>query len=191
MITKINEDFNFKLQRNFDVSDITKRIENISSEWFADTTRQELYPNHKETQSIFIYDHSNAWKNGEPYEIVVNDSQKEMQELLKPIVDYLETLHDGMVGKCLFINLPAGKEVLEHEDMGDYLGAVRRHHIAIKTNKDVLFFVGGESKNMEIGDCWEINNSKMHSVINSGNTGRVHLLIDILPNKFINGENNG
>jgi hypothetical protein len=189
MISKIDENFNFKFHNSFDVSNITKRIESISSEWFADTTRQDTYLNHKETQSIFIYDHSNTWTNGDPYDIVVNGSQKEMQELLKPIVDYLESLHDGVVGKCLFINLPAGKEVSEHPDIGDYLGAVRRHHIAIKTNKDVLFFVGGEPKNMQIGDCWEINNSKMHSVINSGDTGRVHLLIDILPHKFINGKN--
>ena len=38
---------------------------------------------------------------------------------------------------------------------------------------------------MKVGECWEINNSLLHSVENNGKTERIHLLVDILPNKFI------
>jgi hypothetical protein len=38
---------------------------------------------------------------------------------------------------------------------------------------------------MKVGDCWEVNNNKEHAVKNLGQTDRIHLMIDIMPNQFI------
>jgi hypothetical protein len=38
---------------------------------------------------------------------------------------------------------------------------------------------------MGTGECWEINNSRIHYVNNGSKIDRVHLLIDIMPNKEI------
>lgn len=186
MVDKLNEAFNYRFHGNLDVSEIAKHLDTYSHEWFINNSRQKISPVHKETTSVFVYDHNAMWSIRDPYQLISNDSQKKMQELLHPLIHRLENIHDGKVGKCLFIKLPAGKSVAPHTDKLDYLGAVRRHHIAIKTNKDVFFFVNKEAKNMEVGDCWEINNSLEHYVTNSGETERIHLLVDIMPNRFIN-----
>lgn len=185
MISKISEPFNYRLHGKFDVSAIADLLSTYSDEWFANKDRQVIYEVHKETNSIFIYDHSNVWSLGDKYDLKVNDSQSAMAALVSPIVKSLEAIHDGKVGKCIFIKMPAHKSVGEHRDAMDYLGAVRRHHIAIKTNENVVFFVNKERKNMKVGECWEINNNLLHSVENNGDSERIHLMIDILPNKFI------
>lgn len=185
MISKFNENFNFRFHGNFDVSGIAKHLSTYSDEWLENKDRQVLYEVHKETNSIFIYDHENTWVLGDKYDLKVNNSQSVMADLVSPIVKSLESIHDGKVGKCIFIKMPAHKSVGEHMDRMDYLGAVRRHHIAITTNEEVLFFVNKEPKHMRVGECWEINNSRLHSVENNGESDRIHLMIDILPNKFI------
>ena len=185
MISKVNEPFNYKFHGMFDVSKISDYLLTYSDEWFLDKERQMAYEVHKETNSIFIYDHATNWFIGNKYNLKINNAQSAMIELVSPIVKSLESIHDGKVGKCLFIKLPPNKSVGEHTDKMDYLGAARRHHIPITTNEDVLFFVNKESKNMKIGECWEINNSLLHSVENNGSTERIHLMLDILPNKFI------
>jgi hypothetical protein len=188
MISKIDEPFNYRFHGNFDTSSIAKRLSTYSEEWFENKDRQILYEVHKETNSIFVYDHANTWALGDNYDLKVNENQSVMIDLVSPIVKSLESIHDGKVGKCVFIKMPAHKSVGEHTDKMDYLGAVRRHHIAITTNDDVLFFVNKESKNMKVGECWEINNNLLHSVENNGDSERIHLMVDILPNKFIQGK---
>ncbi len=185
MLSKIGEPFNYRFHGNFDVSAIADMISTYSDEWYANKDRQSMYEVHKETNSVFIYDHSNSWTLGDKYDLKVNDSQSAMATLVLPIIKNLELVHDGKVGKCVFIKMPPHKSVGEHRDNLDYLGAVRRHHIAITTNKNVLFFVNKESKNMAVGECWEINNNLLHRVENNGDSERIHLMIDILPNKFI------
>jgi hypothetical protein len=44
--------------------------------------------------------------------------------------------------------------------------------------------VNKESENMAEGYIYEINNSKIHSVYNGGSENRIHLIIDILPERF-------
>jgi aspartyl/asparaginyl beta-hydroxylase (cupin superfamily) len=102
--------------------------------------------------------------------------------MIEPIIKELEKIHNGKVAKCLFIKLPSKKNVKEHKDLGNYFNAIKRHHIAIETNKETFFYINNEKKNMEVGDCWEINNMRSHYVKNNGETDRIHLLIDILPN---------
>ena len=52
--------------------------------------------------------------------------------------------------------------------------------------KDVYFYVDDGVLNMLEGECWEINNMKSHEVINNSDEDRIHLMIDIIPNKYIN-----
>jgi hypothetical protein len=92
---------------------------------------------------------------------------------------------DGKMGQVLFIKLPAKKIIDPHEDHGDYLHCVARYHIPIITNLGVKFIIDGESKHVPEGECWEINNNKTHAVENNGEEDRIHLLIDIMPNKYL------
>jgi aspartyl/asparaginyl beta-hydroxylase (cupin superfamily) len=59
----------------------------------------------------------------------------------------------------------------------------RRNHVPIITSGNVIFGVGSERVNMQIGECWEINNYRFHWVDNNSDIDRVHLLVDIMPNE--------
>jgi hypothetical protein len=185
-LSKQDEFFNFLFHKNYDISEISKHLLSFTKEWFIDTSRQELYVSHRETNSYFINEHSNSWKINDSYNPEFKCTDEKLWQLIKPIIQEFEKIHDGKMGKVLFINLPAEKVIDGHFDRGDYLDVVRRHHLAITTNPKVLFSVGNETLNMAIGECWEINNNHFHSVSNLGETNRIHLLFDIIPNKYLN-----
>jgi hypothetical protein len=184
-MSKKKEEFNFIFHGKFDVSEISRHLSTYEKEWKVDTSRQDLHGVHKHTESAFIYEYPSSWKISEPYSLQKKSTDMYMLDMIEPIIKQLELIHQGRVGKVLFIKLPPSKEIDMHADFGDYLESVRRHHIAIITNPDVSFIVNNEKKHLKVGDCWEVNNNLIHYVENSGNTDRIHLLIDILPNRVI------
>lgn len=186
---KQNEKFNFKLRKTFDISEIENKIRLFNSEWFIDVSTQTKYWPHKSTNTYFLVEHSYDWQYGDEYIPEYRYLNIELWEAIKPIVNYLESVVDGKMGKVMLVNLPGGKDVLEHKDSGDYLDIVRRFHIPIITNDNVWFKIEDEVKNMKAGECWEINNSKLHSVKNEGVENRVHLMIDIMPMIGVNSNN--
>jgi aspartyl/asparaginyl beta-hydroxylase (cupin superfamily) len=72
-----------------------------------------------------------------------------------------------------------------HVDGGVMLQLGRRIHIPLITNPKVIFEVFGESKYLEVGNWYEINNIIPHSVINDSEYDRVHFIIDLMPSKHL------
>jgi hypothetical protein len=184
---KREEEWRYIYRGKHDVSGIAERLSSYNEEqWWLDRTRQQTPPFvHRETTSLFISEII-GWEPGMPYNPTFRLEDDVLWKMVKPIIDHYEEMHDGKVGKAVFLRLPEDKIVYQHYDEGDYLGLVHRHHIAIKTNPEATFLIDQEKKHMEVGDCWEINNARFHGVINSGKTERIHLLFDIMPNKYIN-----
>lgn len=187
-LIKLKENFTFKFYKFFDVSKIQEHISKYNDEWTIDTSRQDTHDTHKYTNAYFIVEHRSDWKYGEEYNTNFVCKDLKLWELIEPITKELELIVDGKIGKVTLIKLFDKKNVSPHRDYGDYLGFVRRFHIPIFTNKDVLFGIETTKQHMAVGECWEINNSKSHFVINSGNEDRIHLLIDIMPNYIIRKE---
>lgn len=182
---KLLENFNFKYIKNFDTFKIKNEILLFDKEWNEDSSRQEKYAAHSKTFSYFCYDYSEFSQQDEAYTLQTKTTNDKILELVEPIIKDLEEIHKGKRGKVLFIKLPSRCEVNIHRDRGYYLGIIRRHHIPIITNNECVFEVNCDMLNMLEGECWEINNSKYHYVNNNGETDRVHLMIDIIPDKFI------
>lgn len=181
------EDLNFKFAyvKNYDVSEIKNIIETLEQEWKIDVSRQKTFKVHKHTESYSINKVSLDWQPNTDLLAMPQTQTSELSELALGIARDLEHKLDGKMGQVLFIKLEAGKSIDKHIDGGEYLKCVARHHIPIITNLDVAFIIGGESKHLQEGECWEISNIKEHAVINNGNADRIHLLIDIIPNKFL------
>lgn len=183
---KLQEQFCFRKIGDFDVSEIKNIILSLTDEdWKSDKTRQQSYDLLRNTESYFIYQTKQDWMLSEPFASSRKTDDDRLHDLVEPIVKHLENNHNGTRGKVLFTRLPSGKDIPKHQDAGDYLYLVRRHHIAINTNENITFTVGKEIINMEEGECWEINNSRLHSVNNNSNDMRIHLIIDIMPNSAL------
>jgi aspartyl/asparaginyl beta-hydroxylase (cupin superfamily) len=193
MKSKADLNFNFNPVSSFDVESLVDRVNKFSNEWDIDTSRQstvyEGRPNpHVNTHTYIIQNSSLYWERGTLFSKELID--QEFYELLKNIVKELEDRMVGQSARILLIKLDANSEVFVHKDSGDYLSNVRRFHIPLITNEKVYYTVGGEEISMEQGKCYEINNLKLHSVNNTSDYDRVHLLIDIMPECEIKTINN-
>jgi len=183
-MNKISEEFNLLLHKKYDVSEIKNYISKYSSEWDLDTSRQK-FDTHRETKSIFLYKSELAWDGKSPFisSEVLDDMQ--LKNLIDPIIFDFQKIHNGKVGQALLVKLPNGKSIPKHSDSGYYLMQGRRHHLPISSDGLTEFTVNGETVRMQEGECWEINNAKVHSVNNNGSQDRIHLIFDIVPNYVI------
>jgi Aspartyl/Asparaginyl beta-hydroxylase len=172
---------NYRVIGSFDVSKIKSILVAYKEEWEKNKSRQERYKLfHGDSKNIFITDIDAMW-DGVGYPLVRHEVEEDLKKHTLEIVASLEQQLGGKVGKSLYINLPAGKKVNPHVDMGYYLSSVHRLHIPIMTHDDVDFFVDGEKFNMKQGTCYELNNVRTHAVDNRSTVDRIHLLVDIMP----------
>ena len=172
------------MQGTYPIDEIFNVASGLDKEWNLYTSRQkEVYDDrvnpHLHTNTYIIQYHPLDWIFGTPIQSATMD--KDLMDLISPIIENLEDEIVGKSARVLLIKLGAGKDVALHVDGGDYLSSVRRFHIPIITNDNVFYTVNKETINMKAGECWEINNLKYHSVLNDSEEDRVHLLIDILP----------
>ena len=187
-MNKINDPFTFRLVNNFNVDRLKSIVENFDHEWLIDTDRQNDTVHHTKTFSYFIWDGDISWVPNTEYVPRYMASSYTIYREVDKIISVLEKSLNGKVGRAMFIKLPAGQVITPHPDQGDYLMTVRRCHIPLITNDDIKFTVGDHTMSLKQGECWEINNSKIHEVKNLSNSDRVHLLIDIIPNEYLNGD---
>jgi len=180
------EPFTFRHIRNIDVSRIKELTAALTEEqWLENTSRQVTFENHALTQTYFLTNYPLEWRLGNSYQGSVSYPNSELWAEIKPIVQFLEAFHNGKAGRVMLPKLKAGGNIQPHQDGGDYLDVVRRHHIPIITDPEVLFFIDGRGINMREGELWEINNMLTHEVQNPSNTDRVHLMVDIIPSKYL------
>ena len=56
-----------------------------------------------------------------------------------------------------------------------------RIHVPITTNPRVRFMIGGRPYQFKVGEAYEINNQKQHSVANKGKEDRITFIFDYVP----------
>ncbi len=97
---------------------------------------------------------------------------------VKPVLRTLQFLLQGKsVGKVLITKLKPGKFITPHRDEGDSGLYYDRFHIPLQAGG--LFIAGDEAVRMGVGEVWWFNNQAVHSVINTGEQERIHLIVDI------------
>lgn len=174
---------NIDIFDKYDISIIKELISKIPEEdWVRNTSRQNTFEVHKNTKTIFNTDFPNSW-DGVGYPIVKYELPAALQQQVDHYIKILEDKYNGKVGKSMFSMLNPESFIAPHVDGGLYLTKCKRCHIVIKTNDFVHFFAGNEWTIFEEGDCFELNNQVMHSVINYSKEPRIHLMIDIILNE--------
>ncbi|KAA2241719.1 aspartyl/asparaginyl beta-hydroxylase domain-containing protein [Chitinophaga agrisoli] len=83
------------------------------------------------------------------------------------------------------LSLAPGSVIKPHKDPGcAYHDGQFRIHIPIVTNPEVYFTIEDEKLQLKAGECWYMNFSATHSIVNQGSTARIHLVIDGLRNDW-------
>ena len=164
----------FKYVGEIDASTIVKKVDSISSSWEEFDYRQNTYQVHQHTQTIpILFDADFRLSTPSKWYPLFEEHLRKLQDIAAKFYG------DGYIIRCILTNLKANKNIAPHIDGGDSLITCKRIHVPIITTDKVLFTVGGEEKNMRVGEMWEINNGKKpHAVYNNSDEDRVHLIFD-------------
>lgn len=149
--------------------------------WIANQQRQIDYDVHRQTQSVVLVFCDGPGKN-----LVV--SKQEGWDLLADVaVPLMHGLIEesypagGTIIRAMAAKLLAGGRINPHFDSHPTFRHSHRIHVPITTNNRVRFMIDGRPYRMRVGQAYEINNQKTHSVINSAAEDRITFIFDYLP----------
>jgi len=154
--------------------------------WREDSYRQEAFEVHHDTESIvLVFVDIERWPN-----IVVSQEPgwDRLADVALPVMnDIISRLYPpgGTVIRAMAAKLLAGKKITPHVDKHQSFHKGHRIHIPITTNPRVRFMIDGQPYQFKLGEAYEINNQKKHSVMNKGNEDRITFIFDYVPPELV------
>ena len=146
--------------------------------WREQQYRQRAYDVHHQTESIVLIFCDNEWPN---VSVQRETGWGRLAKEAAPIMDALIArcyAPGGTILRAMAAKLKAGGRIKPHVDALPSFRAGHRIHVPLTTNPGVRFTVDGRPLIMEIGRAYEINNQKMHSVMNAGAEDRITFIFD-------------
>jgi len=150
--------------------------------WREELYRQESYDVHRDTESIvMVFTDLEDWPN------ITIKKEPGWDRLVK---DAVPLMHDiigrfypkgGSIIRAMAAKLSAGGKIKPHRDSHPSFHVGHRIHVPIKTNTRVRFMIDGRPYRLQVGQAYEINNQKNHSVMNKGSEDRITFIFDYVP----------
>ena len=150
--------------------------------WEEDQYRQDAYEVHRATQSIvMIFVDTDRW----PDIIVTREAGwNRLADVALPLMNDIIERHyppGGTVIRAMAAKLLAGMNIETHLDKHPSFHCGHRIHVPITTNPRVRFNISGQPYQFKVGEAYEINNQKTHSVMNKGTADRITFIFDYVP----------
>jgi len=83
--------------------------------------------------------------------------------------------------RAMAAKLLAGGKITPHVDKHLSFHTGYRIHVPITTNPRVRFMIDGRPHQLQVGQAYEINNQKNHSVMNKAKQDRITFIFDYVP----------
>lgn len=150
--------------------------------WYEQELRQSEYDVHRYTESIvLVFTDGSGWPNIEVskqpgWERLVDEAMPLMHGIIGNGYPAGGTIIRAMAAKLL-----AGGKIKPHRDAHPSFHFSHRIHVPITTNSRVRFMIDGRPYRLEVGQAYEINNQKVHSVMNKGAEDRITFIFDYVP----------
>ncbi len=157
-------------------------LEQESEAWKEDKYRQEAFEVHHATESIvMLFVDIERWP-----ELVVKQEPgwPRLFDVALPLMNDIISRHyppGGTVIRAMAAKLLAGGKITPHIDQHPSFRSGHRIHIPITTNPRVRFMIDGRPYQFKVGNAYEINNQKTHSVMNKGDDDRITFIFDYVP----------
>lgn len=154
--------------------------------WTEDQYRQEEYDVHRATQSIvMLFADVEHWPD-----VVVKQEPgwPRLADVALPLMnDIIKRFYPpgGTVIRAMAAKLLAGGKITPHVDRHPSFHRGHRIHIPVTTNPRVRFMIDGQPYHLKVGEAFEINNQKSHSVMNKGNDDRITFIFDYVPPELV------
>jgi hypothetical protein len=150
------------------------------SAWYVDNRRQDDYEVHAETQSIIL-----VYFTGWPEVRVAHAAGwNDFGHLAMPVMREIVARHyppGGLVMRVILARLLPQCRIDKHYDKHPSFSVAHRIHVPLLVNPEVEFIVGAERIALQAHHAFELNNLMAHSVVNNGDSARVHLIFDYSP----------
>jgi hypothetical protein len=181
--------WNFEDFGQVEISSIQNEVMSYYDEWLIDTSRQDTFQTHKDTFAIELTALDYLHGIGMPGDCITTKklNNKSAKIELDQLINKVEQLAAGKLIRAEFISLKPKSRIRTHKDRSDLLYLSRRFHVPIKTNPYVTFSAGLDVRHLYPGRLYELNNINYHSVKNDGNENRIHLILDVLPEQYLEG----
>lgn len=116
----------------------------------------------------------------------LNTPELEKSPYLKSIIETFQK--KTTVNLVRLLRLAPNAVVKEHTDptLGlEVEKSMIRLTIPIFNSKDMVFNINKTPVNMKPGECWYLDLTRPHEIINNVNEERINLTIDMIPNKWV------
>lgn len=165
-----------------DVKVIEEEVLNLTQEqWVEWDLRQNRYKVHSATESYPLM-FSEYGEDPKTYNI-----ESPLWNASQHLISKLESFYNRKIGAAVYVKLKPRTNIIPHTD-GGWFNNTHRVHVPIVTDKRILFSLEGKKFHLERGVIYELNNLVEHGVENPTDVARVHLMIDILPDRVLNPE---
>jgi hypothetical protein len=150
--------------------------------WKEDKYRQEEFEVHHATESIVVlFVDLERWPD-----VVVSQEPgwPRLADVALPVMNEIITKHyptGGTVIRAMAAKLRSGGIINPHTDKHPSFHVGHRIHVPITTNPRVRFMIDGLPYQFKVGEAYEINNQKTHSVMNKGPEDRITFIFDYVP----------
>ncbi len=175
-----------KLPFTFDVEKMRAEIEKMDLQDFVYYDVQPLRgPAHQIDSSVPFPPPADDYADGSWCDWL-DTTALQNSPYLNEVVDFFKD--KTKVTLVRLLRLEAGAVVKEHTDptLGIQIErSVIRLTIPILVNDDVTFYLNKEPVNMGMGECWYLRLTDPHSIVNAGNTQRINMSIDMIPNEWV------
>jgi len=150
--------------------------------WNENEQRQKDYEVHEQTRSIvLLFANVEQWP---AIDVTKQPGWDRLAEVAMPVMhEIIRNWYPagGTIIRAMAAKLLAGGRILPHRDSHPSFAVGHRIHVPIVTNPRVRFMIDGRPYQLEVGQAYEINNQKTHSVMNKGTTDRINFIFDYVP----------
>lgn len=150
--------------------------------WHEQEHRQHAYEVHRQTESIvLVFTDGSGWPS---LEVSKQPGWGRLADAAVPVMhDIIGRFYEpgGTIIRAMAAKLVAGGKIRPHRDSHPSFHHSHRIHVPITTNRRVRFMIEGRPYQLEIGQAYELNNQKMHSVMNKGQEDRITFIFDYIP----------
>ena len=172
--------------RELGAIDMTALREAILSQeeaaWHEDEYRQQSYDVHDQTESIvLVFTDGDNWPQ---CDVKKEPGWDRIADVAVPVMHEIIEKHypaGGTIIRAMAAKLLAGGKIKPHTDKHPSFHCGHRIHIPITTNPRVRFMIDGRPYQFEVGEVYELNNQKQHSVMNKGSEDRITFIFDYVP----------
>lgn len=162
---------------NIDVFPVLAQLHQNQELWDKDQWRTDKAI-FKSTRDIWLRYTSDYGQFREPHFPVWFGAYQKLPSLRPIIFSMMARMQATHLGGVLITQIPPHGEVLPHVDDSWHAKFYNcKLYLVLETNPQTVFRVEEEEVRMAVGDVWQINNTKLHSVKNDGDTNRTTLIV--------------